>query len=96
MGCQCAKHVWRQCLCLWHLDTTKDDNMCERCLWIKEFGLFLRDFEPISVIRDTRKWGRCNLSAPYLFKFCAIFFLSSNECNEGLTCKTSITNQRME
>ncbi|CAN6869060.1 unnamed protein product, partial [Brassica oleracea] len=54
--CQCAKHVWRQCLCLWHLDTTKDDNMCERCLWIKEFGLFLRDFEPISVIRDTRKW----------------------------------------
>ncbi|XP_013633937.1 PREDICTED: uncharacterized protein LOC106339634 [Brassica oleracea var. oleracea] len=29
--CQCATHVWRQCLCLWHLDMTKDDNMCERC-----------------------------------------------------------------
>nr|VDC93757.1 unnamed protein product [Brassica oleracea] len=54
--CQCATHVWRQCLCLWHLDMTKDDNMCERCFWIKEFGLFLRDFEPISIIRDTRKW----------------------------------------
>ncbi|CAN6990155.1 unnamed protein product [Brassica rapa subsp. trilocularis] len=54
--CQCATHVWRQCLCLWHLDTTKDDNMCERCFWIKEFGLFFRDFKPISVIRDTRKW----------------------------------------
>ncbi|CAN6863528.1 unnamed protein product [Brassica oleracea] len=54
--CQCATHVWRQCLCLWHLDMTKDDNMCERCFWIKEIGTFLRDFEPISVIRDTRKW----------------------------------------
>ncbi|KAL0835864.1 hypothetical protein Bca101_087753 [Brassica carinata] len=54
--CQCATHVWRQCLCLWHLDMTKDDNMCERYFWIKEIGSFLRDFEPISVIRDTRKW----------------------------------------
>ncbi|CAF2069505.1 unnamed protein product [Brassica napus] len=35
---------------------TKDDNMCERCFWIKEIGTFLRDFEPISVIRETRKW----------------------------------------
>ncbi|KAF3506047.1 hypothetical protein F2Q69_00007782 [Brassica cretica] len=54
--CQCATHVDRQCLCLWHIDMTKDDNMCERCFWIKEIGTFLRDFEPISVIRDTRKW----------------------------------------
>ncbi|CAF1904644.1 unnamed protein product [Brassica oleracea] len=54
--CQCATHVERQCLCLWHIDMTKDDNMCERCFWIKEIGTFLRDFEPISVIRDTRKW----------------------------------------
>ncbi|CAF1812434.1 unnamed protein product [Brassica napus] len=35
---------------------TKDDNMCERCFWIKEIGTFLRNFEPISVIRDRRKW----------------------------------------
>ncbi|CAN6824645.1 unnamed protein product [Brassica oleracea] len=28
--CQCATHVERQCLCLWHIDMTKDDNMCER------------------------------------------------------------------
>ncbi|CAN6874092.1 unnamed protein product [Brassica oleracea] len=33
--CQCATHVERQCLCLWHIDMTKDDNMCERCFWIK-------------------------------------------------------------
>ncbi|KAL0749854.1 hypothetical protein Bca101_031857 [Brassica carinata] len=55
-SCQCATHVERQCLCLWHIDVTKDDNMCERCFWIKEIGMVLRDFEPISVIRDTRKW----------------------------------------
>ncbi|CAN6909022.1 unnamed protein product [Brassica oleracea] len=54
--CQCATHVERQCLCLWHIDMTKDDNMCERCFWFKESGTFLRDFEPISIIRDTRKW----------------------------------------
>ncbi|KAL0789297.1 hypothetical protein Bca101_005543 [Brassica carinata] len=54
--CQCATHLERQCLCLWHIDMTKDDNMCERCFWIKEIGTFLRDFEPISVIRDTMKW----------------------------------------
>ncbi|KAF3561715.1 hypothetical protein DY000_02016511 [Brassica cretica] len=30
-SCQCATHVERQCLCLWHIDVTKDDNMCERC-----------------------------------------------------------------
>ncbi|CAF1983052.1 unnamed protein product [Brassica napus] len=54
--CQCATHVERQCLCLWHIDMTKDDNMCEHCFLIKEIDTFLRDFEPISVIRDTRKW----------------------------------------
>ncbi|KAF2598322.1 hypothetical protein F2Q68_00010934 [Brassica cretica] len=25
--CQCATHVERQCLCLWHIDMTKNDNM---------------------------------------------------------------------
>ncbi|CAN7120690.1 unnamed protein product [Brassica rapa subsp. narinosa] len=54
--CQCANLVQRQCHCLWHIDVTKDDNMCNRCFWIKEIGLFLRDFEPISLLRDTRKW----------------------------------------
>ncbi|KAG5375862.1 hypothetical protein IGI04_040458 [Brassica rapa subsp. trilocularis] len=42
---------------LWHIDVTKDDNMCNRCFWIKELGLFLRDFERISLLRDTRKVG---------------------------------------
>ncbi|CAF2070956.1 unnamed protein product [Brassica oleracea var. botrytis] len=55
-SCQCATHVERQCLCLWHIDLTKDDNMCERCFWIKEIGMFLRDFELISLIMGTRKW----------------------------------------
>ncbi|CAF2318385.1 unnamed protein product, partial [Brassica rapa subsp. narinosa] len=54
--CQCANLVQRQCHCLWHIDVTKDDNLCKRCFWIKELGLFLRDFEPISMLRDTRKW----------------------------------------
>ncbi|CAF2157856.1 unnamed protein product [Brassica napus] len=54
--CQCANVVDRQCLCLWHIDVTKDDNMCERCFWIKEISLFFRDFEPISLFRDTSKW----------------------------------------
>ncbi|CAN6825543.1 unnamed protein product [Brassica oleracea] len=55
-SCQCANPVDRQCLCLWHIDVTKDDNMCYRCFWSKEIGMFLRDFEPISLFRDTRKW----------------------------------------
>ncbi|CAN6998492.1 unnamed protein product [Brassica rapa subsp. trilocularis] len=54
--CQCENVVDRQCLCLWHIDVTKDDNMCERCFWIKEISLFFRDFEPISLFRDTSKW----------------------------------------
>ncbi|CAN7057708.1 unnamed protein product [Brassica rapa subsp. trilocularis] len=54
--CQCANVVDRQCLCLWHIDVTKDDNMCERCFWIKEISLFYRDFEPISLFKDTSKW----------------------------------------
>ncbi|CAN6801774.1 unnamed protein product [Brassica oleracea] len=38
--CQCANLMERQCLCLWHIDVTKDDNMCDRCFWIKEMGMF--------------------------------------------------------
>ncbi|KAF3576443.1 hypothetical protein DY000_02033854 [Brassica cretica] len=55
-SCQCANLVERQCLCLWHIDVTKDNNMCDRCFWIKEIGMFLRGFGPISLFRDTRKW----------------------------------------
>ncbi|CAN7104889.1 unnamed protein product [Brassica rapa subsp. narinosa] len=54
--CQCENLVERQCRCLWHIDVAKDDNMCDRCFWIKEMGMFLRDFEPISLFRDTKKW----------------------------------------
>ncbi|CAF2134277.1 unnamed protein product [Brassica rapa] len=55
-SCQCGNPVERDCPCLWHIDVTKDDNMCPHCLWLKEIGLFLRDFEPVSLYRDTRKW----------------------------------------
>ncbi|KAL0898511.1 hypothetical protein Bca101_082472 [Brassica carinata] len=55
-SCQCGNLIERQCMCLWHIDNTKDDNICGRCFWIKEVGLFFRDFEPISLLRDTRKW----------------------------------------
>ncbi|KAH0922598.1 hypothetical protein HID58_022616 [Brassica napus] len=55
-SCQCGNPVERDCPCLWHIDVTKDDNMCPHCLWLKEIGLFLREFEPVSLYRDTRKW----------------------------------------
>ncbi|WZY70681.1 hypothetical protein YC2023_002921 [Brassica napus] len=54
-SCQCGNPVERDCPCLWHIDVTKDDNMCPHCLWLKEIGLFLREFEPVSLYRDTRK-----------------------------------------
>ncbi|KAF2569274.1 hypothetical protein F2Q68_00024485 [Brassica cretica] len=54
-SCQCAPLLRRECPCLWHIDTTKDDNMCDHCFWINEVGLFFRDFEPISLIRNTIK-----------------------------------------
>ncbi|KAL0886017.1 hypothetical protein Bca101_010000 [Brassica carinata] len=55
-SCHCANLTERQCLCLWHIDVTKDENMCNRCFWIKEVVLFFRDFELMSLFRDTRKW----------------------------------------
>ncbi|KAJ4866598.1 Uncharacterized protein Rs2_49224 [Raphanus sativus] len=54
-SCQCTRLVKRQCICLWHIDNSKDDNMCNRCFWIREVGLFFCDFEPISLFTDTRK-----------------------------------------
>ncbi|KAL0802405.1 hypothetical protein Bca101_057581 [Brassica carinata] len=43
-NCQCKNLIERQCMCLWHIDNTKDDNICGSCFWIKEVGLFFRDF----------------------------------------------------
>ncbi|KAF2606242.1 hypothetical protein F2Q68_00043634 [Brassica cretica] len=54
-SCQCVpvmERVW----VLWHIENSKGDNMCNRCFWIKELGLFFREFEPMSVIMDTREW----------------------------------------
>ncbi|KAF8093383.1 hypothetical protein N665_0383s0015 [Sinapis alba] len=55
-SCKCAPLLMQQCHCLWHIDISKDDNMCDRCFWIKEVGLFFCEFEQIMVIRDTMKW----------------------------------------
>ncbi|CAF1928560.1 unnamed protein product [Brassica napus] len=30
---------------LWDIDNRKAEDMCNRCFWIKEVGLFLRDFK---------------------------------------------------
>ncbi|KAJ4902175.1 Uncharacterized protein Rs2_16126 [Raphanus sativus] len=35
-SCQCGNPVEpHRCPCLWHIDVTKDDNMCPHCLWLK-------------------------------------------------------------
>ncbi|KAL0706308.1 hypothetical protein Bca4012_072734 [Brassica carinata] len=33
---------------LWDIDNRKAEDMCNRCFWIKEVGLFLRDFKASS------------------------------------------------
>ncbi|KAF3601864.1 hypothetical protein F2Q69_00036078 [Brassica cretica] len=54
-SCQCGNPVERDCPCLWHIDVTKNDNMCPHCLWLKEIGLFLREFEPAELIVSLAK-----------------------------------------
>ncbi|CAN6909110.1 unnamed protein product [Brassica oleracea] len=54
-SCQCVPVLERDWV-LWFVENSKGDKMCNRCFWIKEVGLFFREFEPMSVIRDTREW----------------------------------------
>ncbi|WZZ65118.1 hypothetical protein YC2023_076488 [Brassica napus] len=54
-SCQCVPVLERDWV-LWFIENSKGDKMCNRCFWIKEAGLFFREFEPVSVIRDTREW----------------------------------------
>ncbi|KAF3587886.1 hypothetical protein F2Q69_00031090 [Brassica cretica] len=54
-SCQCVPVLERDWV-LWFIENSKGDKMCNRCFWIKEVGLFFREFEPMSVIRDTREW----------------------------------------
>ncbi|CAN6829298.1 unnamed protein product [Brassica oleracea] len=54
-SCQCVPVMERDWV-LWYIETSKGDKMCNRCFWIKELGLFFREFEPMSVIMDTREW----------------------------------------
>ncbi|CAF1754081.1 unnamed protein product [Brassica napus] len=54
-SCQCV-HVLKRDWVLWYIENSKGDKMRNRCFWIKELGLFFREFEPMSVIRDTREW----------------------------------------
>ncbi|KAF3587887.1 hypothetical protein F2Q69_00031091 [Brassica cretica] len=54
-SCQCVPILERDWV-LWFIENSKGDKMCNRCFWIKEVGLFFREFKPMSVIRDTREW----------------------------------------
>ena len=54
-SCQCVPVLERDWV-LWFIENSKGDKMCNRCFWIKEVGLFFRESEPMSVIRDTREW----------------------------------------
>ncbi|KAL0742303.1 hypothetical protein Bca4012_083816 [Brassica carinata] len=55
-SCNCGNLNDQLWWCMSHIDRSKDYNMCDRCFWIKELGCLFGDFEPISVIRDTRRW----------------------------------------
>ncbi|CAN6990131.1 unnamed protein product [Brassica rapa subsp. trilocularis] len=54
-SCQCVPIMGRDWV-LWYIEKYKGDKMCNLCFWIKELGLFFREFEPMSVIMDTREW----------------------------------------
>ncbi|CAN7069879.1 unnamed protein product [Brassica oleracea var. botrytis] len=54
-SCQCVP-VLELDWVLWFIENNKGGKMCNRYFWIKEVGLFFREFEPMSVIRDTREW----------------------------------------
>ncbi|KAF8093926.1 hypothetical protein N665_0374s0018 [Sinapis alba] len=54
-NCQCTPCLDRDWY-LWHIMNSKGKNMCNRCFWIKEVGLFYRDFEPVIGFPDSRLW----------------------------------------
>ncbi|CAN6842957.1 unnamed protein product [Brassica oleracea] len=54
-SCQCVPVMERNWV-LWYIENSKGDKICNCCFWIKELGLFFREFEPMSVIRDIREW----------------------------------------
>ena len=43
-SCNCGNLNDRFWWCLFHIDRSKDDNMCDRCFWIKELGCLFSDF----------------------------------------------------
>ncbi|KAG2313886.1 hypothetical protein Bca52824_017008 [Brassica carinata] len=55
-SCKCGNLIERSWNCLWQIDISKDDSMCNRCFWIKELGCFFRDFQPMAMFRDTTRW----------------------------------------
>jgi len=54
-SCQCVPVMERDWV-LWYIENSKGDKMCNHCFWIKELGFFFHEFEPMSVIMDTREW----------------------------------------
>ncbi|KAJ4882190.1 putative F-box protein [Raphanus sativus] len=41
---------------LYHIENSKAEDMCNRCFWIKEVALFLRDFKPSTGHPDFAYW----------------------------------------
>ncbi|CAN6885299.1 unnamed protein product, partial [Brassica oleracea] len=42
---------------LWDIDNRKAEDMCNRCFWIKEVGLFLRDFKASTGHPNFETWN---------------------------------------
>ncbi|KAG2328742.1 hypothetical protein Bca52824_011470 [Brassica carinata] len=55
-NCKCGNLIERSWNCLWQIDISKDESMCNRCFYIKELGCFFRDILPVTLFRDTRRW----------------------------------------
>ncbi|CAF1944814.1 unnamed protein product [Brassica napus] len=41
---------------LWQMELSKTEDMCNRCFWIKEVGLFLRDFRCATSVPPFDSW----------------------------------------
>ncbi|CAN7065693.1 unnamed protein product [Brassica rapa subsp. trilocularis] len=41
---------------MWHMELSKTEDMCNRCFWIKEVGLFLRDFRCATSFAPFDSW----------------------------------------
>ncbi|KAF2604423.1 hypothetical protein F2Q70_00024873 [Brassica cretica] len=54
-SCQCSPCLDRDSV-LWYIEHSKVGDMCNRCFWIKEVALFLRDFRCSTGFPDFDTW----------------------------------------